>query len=232
MRPNPAPHRTAAAKLIDKYSSPRRGRWAVRSAAWCGGDMRQRFIATGALVLLFAVSAWVLWVTATRPRFAAAPGADRQASDLLPEGEFPELQPDLDAPPGYAWVFRDGPDFYTWVLAEGEKVGRRHPSGVGIYFGLHPNVPAAERSSERVPGRVCGTRADWLVERTQAGNEPWVRRDAVIEYEHGPGFLTIALHVWVWGRSEEQVAELARQVEELSFSLRARRRNRRTRCRT
>jgi hypothetical protein len=134
------------------------------------------------------------------------------------EGRFPELRPALDALPGYAWEFRDGPDFYTWVMAEGKKVGRRHRSGIGIYFGHHPNLSAAEGAAERAGGRVCGKKVTWMVDRSTDAADPWVRRDAVLSYDHGEGFQTITLHVWVWAQSEKQVAELTEQLEALSFS--------------
>lgn len=136
------------------------------------------------------------------------------------EGQFPELRPTLDAPPGYAWEFNDGPDFYIWLLAQSEKIGKRHRSGVGIYFGHHPNLSATEKATERVSGRACGKQVSWLVQRNQHTDDPWVRRDAVLKYDHGPGYCAIALHVWVWGMSEEQVAGLARQIEGLSFAFR------------
>jgi hypothetical protein len=133
------------------------------------------------------------------------------------ERRFPELRPVLDAPEGYTWEFRNGEDFYVWVLADQEMVGDRHRSGVGIYFGHHPDLSAATAATEKVAGRVAGKKVTWLVDRNEAGPDPWVRRDATLEYDHGPGFLTIVLHVWVWGQSEEQVAGLAARLEGLSF---------------
>jgi hypothetical protein len=136
------------------------------------------------------------------------------------QGLFPELRPELKVPPGYTLTFRDGPKFYTWVMTEDEKVGERHRSGIGMYFGHHPNLSAAKGAPERIAGRVCSKSVTWLVEQNDAANDPWVRRDAVLDYKHGSGFQTIKLHVWVWGQSEAQVAGLAKQLETLSIVFR------------
>lgn len=134
-------------------------------------------------------------------------------------GRFPELRPVLDPPPHYAWEFHDGPDFYVWVLADPEVVRDRARSGIGIYFGLHPNLDSAKGATERVPGRVGTQKVTWLIERAD-GADAWVRRDAVLDYDHGREFLPIRLHVWVWGPSDEQVAGLAGRLEGLSFTSR------------
>src|SRR5262245_52221149 len=105
------------------------------------------------------------------------------ARNDLATGQFPELKPDLTAPAGYKWEFRDGPDFYTWVLAEPAEAEKRARSGVGIYFGHHPNPSKTAGAEGRVAGRVCGRDVTWLVERSDAGTDPWVRRDVVLEYE-------------------------------------------------
>jgi hypothetical protein len=139
-----------------------------------------------------------------------------------PAGQFPELQPDLAAPAGYKWEFRDGPDFYTWVLAEPAEAGKRSRSGVGVYVGHHPNPSKTAGAEGRVAGRVCGRDVTWLVERDAAAADPWVRRDVVLEYEHSPGYTPVSLHVWVWGPSEEVVAGLAGQLAGLTFSPRQR----------
>jgi hypothetical protein len=132
-------------------------------------------------------------------------------------GQFPELRPVLEAPDGYTLTFRDGPDFYTWVLAEDRKVGGRHRSGVGIYFGLYPNLKVDESTADRLEGRLCSRDVVWWVERSDDPKDPWIRRDVVIDYEHGPGFRPIKLHCWIWGQTEEQVGTLARRVGMLSF---------------
>jgi len=55
------------------------------------------------------------------------------------------------------------------------------------------------------------------VQRDPSAPVPWVWQDAVLEYDHGRGFQTITLHVWVWGQSDEQVTGLAERLEGLSF---------------
>lgn len=133
-------------------------------------------------------------------------------------GRFPELKPDLVPPTGYAWTFRDGPDFYTWVLAEPADVGKRPRSVVGIYVGHYPNPSKTAGAEGRVAGRVCNRDVTWLIERSEVATDPWVRWDVVIEYEHGAGFTPVRLHVWVCGPSEDVVAGLANQLAGLTFS--------------
>lgn len=138
--------------------------------------------------------------------------------DSRREGAFPELRPVLAVPPGYTLKFRDGPDYYTWVMTEDVKSGPRHRSGVGLYFGQHPNLSAAEQAPERIAGWVCSHPVTWWVERNVEPSDPWVRQDTVVKYNDGSGFETIALHVWVWGPTEAKVAELAKQLERLAFT--------------
>jgi hypothetical protein len=137
-------------------------------------------------------------------------------------GQFPELKPDLAAPAGYKWEFHDGPDFYTWVLAEPAEAGKRSRSGVGMYFGHHPNPSETAGAEGRVAGRVCGRDVTWLVERSDAATDPWVRRDVILDYDHGRGYMPVSLHVWVWGPSDEVVAELVAQLADITFSTRTR----------
>jgi hypothetical protein len=137
-----------------------------------------------------------------------------------PNGVFPELRPLLDVPEGYTLTFRDGPDFYVWVMTDNVQVGERYRSGIGMYFGLHPNPRVDEASARQIRGQLCSRQVIWWVERIDSGQNPWVRRDAVIKYEHGKGFLPILLHVWIWGETDDRVAELARHVESLQFSKR------------
>ncbi len=144
----------------------------------------------------------------------------------LPElgqtGMFPELQPELAAPVGYKWAFRDGPDFYTWLLAEPAEVGTLAKSGVGVYVGHHPNTSKTTRTEDRIAGRVCGQDVSWQVKHSDAKGEAWVRRDVVLGYEHGNGYMPVRLHVWVWGPSEKVVAALASELAELKFNTRPR----------
>jgi hypothetical protein len=133
---------------------------------------------------------------------------------------FPELQPDLAAPPGYKWEFRDGPDFYVWVLSEPKEAGKRARSGIGVYVGHFPNPSKTAAAEGQIAGRVCGRDVTWLVERSDTEADPWVRRDAVIEYVHGPEYTPVKLHVWVWGPSDAVVAELADQLAGLTLSSR------------
>ncbi|QDU19869.1 hypothetical protein [Urbifossiella limnaea] len=140
------------------------------------------------------------------------------ARDDRHRGQFPELKPDLAAPEGYAWEFRDGPDFYTWVLAEPVEAGKRSRSGAGVYVGHHPNPSKTAGDEGRVPGRVCGRDVTWLIERSDAPADRWVRRDVVFGYDHGPGYAPVRLHVWVWGPTEDVVAGLAGRLGDLTFS--------------
>src|SRR5262245_42681177 len=89
-------------------------------AAWtppppAAGSAPRRFpvvaITVGILVLLASTAGAWWWVSEP----SATPAG----------GSFPELQPDLAAPAGYKWEFRDGPDFYTWVLVEPAEAGKR-----------------------------------------------------------------------------------------------------------
>jgi hypothetical protein len=130
---------------------------------------------------------------------------------------FPELQPALDVPPGYSFDFRDGPDFYTWIIAEARKVGARPRSGVGMYIGLHPDISHTQGTVERAAGKVCGRSVTWMIERAGDANEPWIRQDAVFQYEHGAGYRAVALHVWVWGPTSEVVAGLAKRLETMKL---------------
>lgn len=133
------------------------------------------------------------------------------------EGAFPELKPDLPAPDGYKWQFHNGPDFYIWFLAEPNPEGKRGPSGIGIYFGLHPNPSATAGADGRAVGRTCGREVTWLIERNDDATDRWVRQDALFDYDHGRGFRPLRLHVWVWGPTEEATANLLKRVEELKF---------------
>jgi hypothetical protein len=132
-------------------------------------------------------------------------------------GRFPELRPTTEAPAGYAWEFKDGPDFYTWVMAETELVGERHRSGIGIYFGLHPERSVFEGVTEETSGRAVSQRVTWSVTRSNETTNPWVQRNALLKYNHGREFCTITLHVWVWGQTDEQVTELMKLVEKLEL---------------
>jgi hypothetical protein len=131
------------------------------------------------------------------------------------DGQFPELRPALEAPAGYSWEFQDGPDFYTWVMAEKEMAGDRNRSGIGIYFGLHPQRSAVENAMEQMSGRAVSRKVTWSVTRSNESNSPWVKRDTFLKYNHGREYRTIGLHIWVWGQTEEQVAELAKHVENM-----------------
>jgi hypothetical protein len=133
-------------------------------------------------------------------------------------GQFPELQPDVAAPPGYEWKFRDGPDFYVWVLSEPTEGGKRANSGVGVYVGQHPNPSTTAGADGRVVGHACGRDVTWLVERSDVEADTWVRWDVVFEYTHGPGYTPVNLHLWVWGPSDAVVAGLAAHVSGLTFS--------------
>jgi hypothetical protein len=133
------------------------------------------------------------------------------------QGAFPELRPVLNAPKGFSLTFKDGPDFYTWVLAEDKKEGDRR-SGIGIYFGQQPNLEHVDKkTAKRVKGKVCFQEVSWWVEARNDPNTPSVRRDVVIAYDNGKGFRAIQLHLWVWGPTEKEVAALARQLETLKF---------------
>ena len=137
-----------------------------------------------------------------------------------PEGQFPELKPVIEVPAGFDLTLKDGPDFYAWTLAEREMVGKTHRSGVGIYLGHHPARSVAKNAQQQMAGIVCNQPVTWLETRKDDPADKWVVRDAFLNYNYGPGFMTISLHVWIWGQSDEQIASLVKQVEGLSFDLR------------
>lgn len=140
------------------------------------------------------------------------------AATASEEETFPELRPDLKAPKGYSWKFEDGPDFYTWTLAEDKKEGEEARSGIGIYFGLNPSLEHIdEKTAKKVKGKVCSQDVTWYVNASDNPKDWGVGRDAVLTYEHGKGFLAIKLHVWIWAPTEKRVTELARQLESLKM---------------
>jgi hypothetical protein len=143
--------------------------------------------------------------------------------DVWVEGDFPELRPAGDAPAGYAWNFRDGPDFYTWILEDNEKAGDLTRSGIGIYFGHHPNLSTAKKTTSRIEGRAFSKKVMWMIETNDDPKEGWTRRDTLLRYDHGKGYGTILLHVWVWGQTEEQMASLLGLVENQKFVIHQRR---------
>jgi hypothetical protein len=143
------------------------------------------------------------------------------ASNGSAQEAFPELRPTLKPPTGYSWTFKDGPDFYTWVLAEGKKQGAQPRSGIGIYFGLHPNLEHIDKKvAKQLKGTVCSQEVTWWVQVREDRKWPRIRRDVAIRYPHGKGFKGIQLHFWVWGTGEEQVAELAKHLKTLRFAAR------------
>jgi hypothetical protein len=161
---------------------------------------RNKVIATIGVVLAAGLGAYLLFGETDRTH-----------------GRFPELRPTTEAPAGYAWTFKNGPDFYTWVMSETEQIGERQRSGIGIYFGLHPQRSALESATEQVAGRAVSQRVTWSITRSNDTTDPWVQRDALLKYNHGREFQTIILHVWVWGQSDDQVTELAKLVEKIEF---------------
>jgi len=140
------------------------------------------------------------------------------AGEALGGDAFPDLRPELKAPKGYTLTYKKGPDFYTWVLSEDEKAGEKRASGIGIYFGLHPDMEHVDKkTAKQVNGTVCSQKVSWWVEVAGEAKPRSVRRDVVITYNHGKGFIPLELHFWVWGPTEEAVAGLAKQLESLKF---------------
>jgi hypothetical protein len=140
-------------------------------------------------------------------------------SDHVVIGPIPQLRPAGDVPEGYTWELHDGPDFYTWVLTENEKAGDRVRSGVGVYFGHHPDLSAAKKAPRQFDGRAFSKKVTWMEESSADPKDPWIRRDATLRYHYGKGYGTIMIHVWVWGQAEEQVVSLTALAENLEFVL-------------
>jgi hypothetical protein len=146
--------------------------------------------------------------------FAARPATAQE--------KFPELEPDLQAPAGYALTFRDGPDFYVWRMAEEAKGDDRSRSGFGIYFGLHPSLSQVDKkTAKEIKGTICGQDAVWWVQTSDDPKHAKFRRDARIDYRHGKEYLTLALHIWIWGDTEERVTQLETRLKSLKLKVRA-----------
>jgi hypothetical protein len=130
------------------------------------------------------------------------------------QDRFPELRPDLKPPEGYRLKFRDGPDFYTWVLAP-EKPADRH-AGLGMYFSLHPQ-PIDKKVAKQVKGTVCSCDVSWWVRISEDDKDKQIWRETIITHEHGKEYLPIQVHLWVGGGTEQEADALAELLKSLKF---------------
>ena len=104
------------------------------------------------------------------------------------------------------WHLSDGPDFYIY-RAESKE------SGVGIYFGLHPNFQVDEKEKKE-SSHLLATKVEWFQSKEESRFQQW---ETLIPYEHSPEFMKLKLHLWVWGSDEEQIKSLVSKLESLSL---------------
>jgi hypothetical protein len=127
--------------------------------------------------------------------------------------EFPELVPQDGLPAGYEWEFNDGPDFYVY-RSENED-GR---TGVGMYFGMHPNFEEKENVKKEV-GYIAGKKVEWSIDSSQEVGTPRHFRQTVFKYKHSKEYYEIQIHTWIYSDELEEVLDFQKNLRDLKYKV-------------
>jgi hypothetical protein len=122
--------------------------------------------------------------------------------------KFPELKPSSKLENDFIWQFKNGPDFYVYS----GTVDSNSLPFVGIYFGLYPNLKAQEKS-EKSTGIIAGEKIMW----STVTNSDLFEQEVVFLYKHSPNYFDIKIHVWIVGKSINELTKLKEKLKDLKF---------------
>jgi hypothetical protein len=142
---------------------------------------------------------------AARPAAAAGAEPPSQTSDYrlaVLVGGLPE---------GYAWRYEMPADFDLYY---GERPGSH--SGVGAYFGAHPNFPLVQ-SEQATPGVVASRAVRWVIGDGKAGEEHPYWRECRFIYRAvtKQTRLAVIAHVWVYATTQDDLDQLLKSLKDL-----------------
>jgi hypothetical protein len=125
---------------------------------------------------------------------------------------FPELVPSGGLPDGYSWELSNGPDFYVY-----NGVKSNSNSGVGIYFGMHPQ--RGDEPPVRIEkGSIGPVPVQWHILDGSTNYYASFYRRCLVPYRPSRKHERIALHGWVFADSEAEAATLQQNLKNLVFT--------------
>lgn len=154
------------------------------------------------IILMISVSAFI---------FCNNKNDDNHNNDLA-NLKFPELKPVGGLPDGYIWKFEDGPDFYLYYGTNLED----DSSGIGIYFGLHPDFSIPE-DAEKDNGKVGAREVTWVIYDNYENYNRRYYFETLFEYKHDDDFFPISIHLWIYSNSDEELENLLKSLEKVRF---------------